>query len=59
MWNKLGQGAIHCPYYMTTGTCKYGAVCKFDHPAPGEVMDIAASQGTSSYAGIYVNGAEA
>ncbi|XP_019157323.1 PREDICTED: zinc finger CCCH domain-containing protein 37-like isoform X3 [Ipomoea nil] len=32
------EGAIHCPYYMKTGTCKYGATCKFDHPPPGEVM---------------------
>ncbi|RAL41067.1 unnamed protein product [Cuscuta campestris] len=32
------EGAIHCPYYMKTGTCKYGTTCKFDHPPPGEVM---------------------
>ncbi|KAI5579142.1 hypothetical protein BDE02_08G071800 [Populus trichocarpa] len=32
------EGAVHCPYYMKTGTCKYGATCKFDHPPPGEVM---------------------
>ncbi|CAA0818053.1 Zinc finger CCCH domain-containing protein 37 [Striga hermonthica] len=30
------EGAIHCPYYMKTGTCKFGATCKFDHPPPGE-----------------------
>ncbi|XP_044480610.1 zinc finger CCCH domain-containing protein 37-like isoform X2 [Mangifera indica] len=30
-----------------TGTCKYGATCKFDHPPPGEVMAMAALQGTS------------
>lgn len=35
---KLLQGALNCPYYMKTGTCKYGATCKFDHPPPGEVM---------------------
>lgn len=23
---------------MKTGTCKYGATCRFDHPPPGEVM---------------------
>ncbi|KAG8385939.1 hypothetical protein BUALT_Bualt03G0097300 [Buddleja alternifolia] len=34
------EGAIHCPYYMKTGTCKYGATCKFDHPPPGEVMSL-------------------
>ncbi|CAN8259595.1 unnamed protein product [Cochlearia groenlandica] len=32
------EGALNCPYYMKTGTCKYGATCKFDHPPPGEVM---------------------
>ncbi|KAJ8761794.1 hypothetical protein K2173_004608 [Erythroxylum novogranatense] len=41
------EGAVHCPYYMKTGACKYGATCKFDHPPPGEVMAIAASQVTS------------
>ncbi|KAL6562392.1 RNA-binding, Nab2-type zinc finger [Orobanche gracilis] len=40
------EGAIHCPYYMKTGMCKYGAACKFDHPPPGEVMTT--GQGTSS-----------
>ncbi|GFQ07083.1 zinc finger CCCH domain-containing protein 37 [Phtheirospermum japonicum] len=42
------EGAIHCPYYMKTGTCKFGATCKFDHPPPGEVMAASTSQGTSS-----------
>ncbi|CAI9087970.1 OLC1v1022189C1 [Oldenlandia corymbosa var. corymbosa] len=32
------EGAIRCPYYMKTGTCKYGRGCRFDHPPPGEVM---------------------
>ncbi|XP_052207309.1 zinc finger CCCH domain-containing protein 37 [Diospyros lotus] len=41
------EGSIHCPYYMKTGTCKYGATCKFDHPPPGEVMAMGTS-GTST-----------
>ncbi|XP_059661902.1 zinc finger CCCH domain-containing protein 37 isoform X2 [Cornus florida] len=41
------EGAIICPYYLKTGTCKYGPTCKFDHPPPGEVMAMATSQGTS------------
>lgn len=45
------EGAVHCPYYMKTGTCKYGATCKFDHPPPGEVMAMATSQGTSASVG--------
>ncbi|KAK4439512.1 Zinc finger CCCH domain-containing protein 37 [Sesamum alatum] len=44
------EGAIHCPYYMKTGTCKYGATCKFDHPPPGEVMTMGTSQPASSSA---------
>ncbi|ESQ48761.1 hypothetical protein EUTSA_v10020494mg [Eutrema salsugineum] len=38
------EGALNCPYYMKTGTCKYGATCKFDHPAPGEVMAKTSSE---------------
>ncbi|CAH9083828.1 unnamed protein product [Cuscuta europaea] len=34
------EGAIHCPFYMKTGTCKYGITCKFDHPPPGEVLGV-------------------
>lgn len=48
IWWHLLQGAIICPYYLKTGTCKYGATCKFDHPPPGEVMAMQASQGTST-----------
>ncbi|KAH7838361.1 hypothetical protein Vadar_025431 [Vaccinium darrowii] len=48
---RFDEGAVHCPYYMKTGTCKYGATCKFDHPPPGEVMATATSQGTSASVG--------
>ncbi|CAA0818050.1 Zinc finger CCCH domain-containing protein 37 [Striga hermonthica] len=47
LWDS---GAIHCPYYMKTGTCKFGATCKFDHPPPGEVLTGATSQGAASSA---------
>lgn len=40
------EGVI-CVYYLKTGTCKYGASCKFDHPPPVEVMGMGATQGTS------------
>ncbi|KAL6975030.1 Zinc finger CCCH domain-containing protein 37 [Sarracenia purpurea var. burkii] len=52
------EGAVHCPYYMKTGTCKYGATCRFDHPPPGEVMAVTTSQGTSTYVGGEGNGNE-
>ncbi|XP_031118559.1 zinc finger CCCH domain-containing protein 37-like [Ipomoea triloba] len=44
------EGAIHCPYYMKTGICKYGATCKFDHPPPGELIGVT-SQVTSTSVG--------
>ncbi|XP_051151794.1 zinc finger CCCH domain-containing protein 12-like [Andrographis paniculata] len=38
MLNMLGlpmrQGAKPCPYYMRTGSCRFGYACKFDHPHP-------------------------
>ena len=41
------QGTIICPFYMKTGTCKFGPTCRFDHPPPGEVIAKAAVQGSS------------
>ncbi|KAF8390824.1 hypothetical protein HHK36_023123 [Tetracentron sinense] len=40
------DGAIICPFYMKTGTCKYGVTCRFDHPPPGEAIAMATVQGT-------------
>ncbi|KAK4790942.1 hypothetical protein SAY86_031355 [Trapa natans] len=28
-------GAEDCSYYMRTGTCKFGSLCKFNHPVRG------------------------
>lgn len=42
------EGVEICPYYLKTATCKFGATCKFDHPPPGEVMEMAKSQGAST-----------
>ncbi|XP_051135982.1 zinc finger CCCH domain-containing protein 37-like isoform X2 [Andrographis paniculata] len=44
------EGAIQCPFYMKTGTCKYGPTCKFDHPPPGEVLIVSTSEGASDSA---------
>lgn len=41
------QGAVICSFYMKTGTCKFGAACKFDHPPPGEAIAMATIQGTA------------
>ncbi|XP_057948711.1 zinc finger CCCH domain-containing protein 37 isoform X2 [Malania oleifera] len=45
------EGVIICPFYLKTGTCKFGATCKFDHPPPGEVMARATSQEASMSSG--------
>ncbi|CAA6665856.1 unnamed protein product [Spirodela intermedia] len=42
------EGAIICPYYMKTGTCKFGASCKFDHPTPAEAIAMAAAKDASA-----------
>ncbi|KAK7313822.1 hypothetical protein VNO77_39024 [Canavalia gladiata] len=52
------EGAVICPYYLKTGTCKFGATCKFDHPPPGEVMEMAKTQGTSTANGEEEKGHE-
>lgn len=31
------QGEKECPYYMRTGSCGYGANCRFHHPDPTSV----------------------
>ncbi|KAK3275195.1 zinc finger CCCH domain-containing protein [Cymbomonas tetramitiformis] len=28
----LRQGCEPCPYYLRTGSCRFGPTCKFDHP---------------------------
>lgn len=33
---------------MKTGTCKFGATCKFDHPPPGEAIAMATGSGTGT-----------
>lgn len=46
------EGVLHCPFYMKTGTCGYGATCKFDHPPPGEVMASAVAGKETSASGV-------
>ncbi|KMZ63415.1 Zinc finger CCCH domain-containing protein 37 [Zostera marina] len=42
------EGTIICPFYLKTGTCKYDAACKFDHPPPGELMTMPSNEGAIS-----------
>ncbi|KAG4378911.1 hypothetical protein GLYMA_17G126800v4 [Glycine max] len=34
------KGERECPYYMRTGSCKFGANCKFNHPDPTAVGGV-------------------
>jgi len=34
----LTQDAEICAFYMRSGTCRYGVLCKFDHPSPQETI---------------------
>ncbi|XP_040362440.1 zinc finger CCCH domain-containing protein 37 isoform X1 [Rosa chinensis] len=45
------EGAVICVCCPKTGTCKYGATCRFDHPPPGAVVAMAASQAKSDSTG--------
>uniref|UniRef100_A0A1D1Z012 Zinc finger CCCH domain-containing protein 37 n=1 Tax=Anthurium amnicola TaxID=1678845 RepID=A0A1D1Z012_9ARAE len=42
------EGEITCPYYMKTGTCKFGPSCKFDHPTPAEAIAMVSAKGSTS-----------
>ncbi|KAL3652625.1 zinc finger CCCH domain-containing protein [Castilleja foliolosa] len=42
----MRQDGKPCPYYMRTGSCKYGYTCKFHHPQPtsaGSVLPMVGS----------------
>lgn len=36
----LFQEEKSCPYYIRTGSCKFGVACKFDHPQPGSAGTV-------------------
>ncbi|KAK8532470.1 hypothetical protein V6N12_053910 [Hibiscus sabdariffa] len=44
-WLYIYQDEKSCPYFMRTGSCKFGVACKFHHPHPA-----------STGAGLSVNG---
>ncbi|KAJ6841010.1 zinc finger CCCH domain-containing protein 8 [Iris pallida] len=44
------EGTVACPFYMKTGTCKYGGTCRYDHPPPGEAIARATVQGGAATA---------
>jgi hypothetical protein len=42
----MRPGELQCSYYLKTGKCKFGATCRFDHPAmaPEHATALAAGQ---------------
>eukprot|EP00262_Sarcandra_glabra_P016844 TRINITY_DN5608_c0_g1_i2.p1 TRINITY_DN5608_c0_g1~~TRINITY_DN5608_c0_g1_i2.p1 ORF type:complete len:549 (+),score=71.11 TRINITY_DN5608_c0_g1_i2:93-1739(+) len=49
------EGAVNCPFYMKTGSCKYGPSCRFDHPPPGEVIAMATTTTAQGNSGVGEN----
>ncbi|GMH07161.1 hypothetical protein Nepgr_009001 [Nepenthes gracilis] len=41
-----------CSYYMRTFTCKFGAVCKFNHPQPASVETVLTVPGPAAVGSI-------
>ncbi|KAM0912659.1 hypothetical protein ACQ4PT_012636 [Festuca glaucescens] len=46
------EDADICAFYMKTGTCRFGALCKFDHPPPVEaIAKVSSKQGEEKKGG--------
>ena len=43
------QGEKDCQYYMRTGSCKFAATCKFNHPEPAGINALMTVTGSSAY----------
>ena len=43
------QGEKDCQYYMQTGSCKFAATCKFNHPEPAGINALMTVTGSSAY----------
>ncbi|PIN18022.1 hypothetical protein CDL12_09307 [Handroanthus impetiginosus] len=39
-YESLLQGEKECSYYIMTGQCKFGVMCKFDHPQPAGLEPV-------------------
>eukprot|EP00898_Chlorokybus_atmophyticus_P008190 jgi/Chlat1/8372/Chrsp80S07802 len=52
----LRKGEPACAFYMKTGSCKFGATCKFDHPSPADAVAaaMAAAAAAANFNGIVV-----
>lgn len=61
MWKTyfefLLQGEKPCPYYLRTGTCRFGVACKFHHPQPDNRYSTAYGMSSFPSAGLqYASG---
>ncbi|XP_038691478.1 LOW QUALITY PROTEIN: zinc finger CCCH domain-containing protein 37-like [Tripterygium wilfordii] len=46
-------GELDCPFYLKTGSCKYGTTCRYNHPAAAAIgHSIVASPATSLNIGV-------
>lgn len=58
LFEFLLQGEKPCPFYLRTGTCRFGVSCRFHHPQPDNGGHSTAAYGTSSFpsAGVHYAG---
>lgn len=54
---NLKQGEKECPYYMRTGSCKYGSNCRFNHPDPTSVSGPDPMSGYGNGSSVQLQGA--
>lgn len=48
----LTQDERSCPYYMRTGSCKFGVACKFNHPQPASLGTGIPVTGPATYGSV-------
>lgn len=48
----IRPGEVDCPFYLKTGSCKYGATCRYNHPAINPPAAMVASPAASLSIGV-------
>ncbi|XP_021597348.1 zinc finger CCCH domain-containing protein 37-like isoform X1 [Manihot esculenta] len=48
-------GELDCPFYLKTGSCKYGAICRYNHPDRNAINPPAAAVGHPIVATLAAN----
>lgn len=49
------QGEVDCPFYLKTGSCKYGATCRYNHPDRYAINPPAAGSAFVASAASHLN----